>query len=295
MLIELDPTVMRPARPSAKRPLRRSPQRRTTARGARGGVATVALVRRRRVRSGRDPAPAPDQPAGTAPRSAPARQRAKEAEQDTTAATIHKLDALIGGQQRVDIRKRCGEGDRPQAAITKSCRRWSKSRRSPRAEKPSARSEAAVAAIRETPHRRSPNAPQPSDDLPRPSRKRAVSPRLNQGSRRQLQQLISVDGVVQQLAIPYRRRRRHAGAGAHGDRAARGRLEIEAMVSIATSASSNRPERGSRSTRSTSPYGVLHGDVVSISQTPSSAMKPRTAARTQLHRADSSEPTAKLN
>jgi hemolysin D len=231
-----------------------------------------------------------------------ARQQAqKEAEQDTIAATIHKLETLIPViQQRVDIRKTLMEKEigskltyfeilqllveqQEELTVQKSHLR---------------EAAAAVAAIRETRAQAAAEYSRSlSDDLAKGEQKASglAQDLIKAQQKTKLQQLTSpVDGVVQQLAV-------HTVGGVVTPAQAllvivprESKLEIEAMVSnhdIGFVA----PGQGAEikvDTFNFTRYGLLHGEVVSVSQDAIIRDKPKDGgnARTLGTEQESSEP-----
>jgi membrane fusion protein, hemolysin D len=231
-----------------------------------------------------------------------ARQQAqKEAEQDTIAATIHKLETLIPViQQRVDIRKTLMEKEigskltyfeilqllveqQEELTVQKSHLR---------------EAAAAVAAIRETRAQAAAEYSRSlSDDLAKGEQKASglAQDLIKAQQKTKLQQLTSpVDGVVQQLAV-------HTVGGVVTPAQAllvivprESKLEIEAMVSnhdIGFVA----PGQGAEikvDTFNFTRYGLLHGEVVSVSQDAIIRDKPKDGgnARALGTEQESSEP-----
>jgi hemolysin D len=232
-----------------------------------------------------------------------ARQEAqKEAEHDTILATIHKLEALIPViQQRVDIRKVLMEKEiGSKLTYYEILQLLVDQQEELRVQKSHLReAEAAVAAIRETRTQAKAEFNRSlSDDLAKSEQKaNGLAQDLIKAQKKiRLQELTSpVDGVVQQLAI-------HTVGGVVTPAQALlvivpsgSRLEIEAMIS-------NRDigfvEPGQSAeikvdTFNFTRYGLIHGNVVSISQDAIIRDKPKDTSsdRTLGTEHDSSEPT----
>jgi hemolysin D len=205
-----------------------------------------------------------------------ARQQAqKEAEQATTAATIHKLDAMIPVvQQRVDIRKTLMERELSSKITYFEILQLLVEQQEELSVQKShlTEAEAAVAAIRETRGQAAAEYRHTlSDELAKAEQKAngLAQDLIKAEQKTRLQQLTSpVDGVVQQLAI-------HTVGGVVTPAQALlvivpsdSRLEIEAMVS-------NRdigfvhPGQDAEikiDTFNFTRYGLLRGEVLSVSQ-----------------------------
>ena len=231
-----------------------------------------------------------------------ARQQAqKEAEQDTIGATIHKLEATIPVvQQRVDIRKNLMEKELTSKIVYFEVLQLLVEQQEELSVQKSHLNEAAaaVAAIRETrgqavaEYRKS-----LSDELAKAEQKaNGLTQDLIKAERKTtLQRLAApVDGVVQQLAI-------HTVGGVVTPAQALlvivpndSRLEIEAMVSnrdigfIHTGQNAEIKIDTFNFTR----YGLLHGEVLSVSQDAIIRDQPqdRSGDRRQGSQNDSSEP-----
>ena len=202
-------------------------------------------------------------------------QAQREAEQATTAATIHKLDAMIPViQQRVDIRKNLMEKELSSKLTYFEVLQLLVEQQEELSVQKSHlhEAEAAVAAIRETRGQAMAEYRHTlSDELAKAEQKVSglAQDLIKAEQKTKLQQLTApVDGIVQQLAI-------HTVGGVVTPAQALlvvvpsdSRLEIEAMVS-------NRdigfvhPGQGAEikvDTFSFTRYGLLHGEVLSISQ-----------------------------
>ena len=246
----------------------------------------------------------PTRSPSTAPRSprSTRQQAQKQAEHETIAATIHKLEALIPViQQRVDIRKIAdGEGDRLEADLLRdpaAARRAAGG--AERAEEPSARGGSrgrrdpgdARAGGRRVQHGL-------SDDLAKSEQKAngLAQDLIKAQQKTRLQQLTSpVDGVVQQLAV-------HTVGGVVTPAQSLlvivpndSQLEIEAMVS-------NRdigfvqPGQDAEikiDTFNFTRYGLLHGEVLSVSQDAIIRDKPDGARRASARSARSTRPASR--
>ena len=232
-----------------------------------------------------------------------ARQEAqKEAEHETISATIHKLEALIPViQQRVDIRKTLMEKEiGSKLTYYEVLQLLVDQQEELRVQKSHVReAEAAVAAIRETrAQAKAEFSRSLSDDLAKSEQKAngLAQDLIKAQKKTRLQQLTSpVDGVVQQLAV-------HTVGGVVTPAQALlvivpsgSRLEIEAMIS-------NRDigfvEPGQSAeikvdTFNFTRYGLIHGNVVSMSQDAIIRDKPKDTSsdRTLGSEHDSSEPT----
>ena len=231
-----------------------------------------------------------------------ARQQAqKEAEQATTAATIHKLEAMIPVvQQRVDIRKTLMERELSSKITYFEILQLLVEQQEELSVQKShlTEAEAAVAAIRETRGQAAAEYRHTlSDELAKAEQKASglAQDLIKAEQKTRLQRLASpVDGVVQQLAI-------HTVGGVVTPAQALmvivpsdSRLEIEAMVS-------NRdigfvhPGQGAEikiDTFSFTRYGLLRGEVLSVSQDAIIRDQPqdRSADRRPGSQNDSSEP-----
>jgi hemolysin D len=228
-------------------------------------------------------------------------QAQKEAEQDTIGATIHKLEATIPVvQQRVDIRKNLMEKELTSKIVYFEVLQLLVEQQEELSVQKSHLNEAAaaVAAIRETrgqavaEYRKS-----LSDELAKAEQKaNGLTQDLIKAERKTtLQRLAApVDGVVQQLAI-------HTVGGVVTPAQALlvivpndSRLEIEAMVSnrdigfIHTGQNAEIKIDTFNFTR----YGLLHGEVLSVSQDAIIRDQPqdRSGDRRQGSQNDSSEP-----
>jgi hemolysin D len=231
-----------------------------------------------------------------------ARQQAqKEAEQATTAATIHKLEAMIPVvQQRVDIRKTLMERELSSKITYFEILQLLVEQQEELSVQKShlTEAEAAVAAIRETRGQAAAEYRHTlSDELAKAEQKAngLAQDLIKAEQKTRLQQLISpVDGVVQQLAI-------HTVGGVVTPAQALlvivpsdSRLEIEAMVS-------NRdigfvhPGQDAEikiDTFNFTRYGLLRGEVLSVSQDAIIRDQPqdRSGVRRPGTPSDSSEP-----
>ena len=231
-----------------------------------------------------------------------ARQQAqKEAEQATTGATIHKLEAMIPVvQQRVDIRKALMERElSSKITYYEILQLLVEQQEELRVQNSHLReAEAAVAAIRETrgqavaEYRRS-----LSDELTKAEQKVSglIQDLIKAERKTTLQRLAApVDGVVQQLAI-------HTVGGVVTPAQALlvivpsdSRLEIEAMVSNRDIGFVHAGQQAEIKidTFNFTRYGLLHGDVLNVSQDAIIRDQPqdRTGNRRLGAQNDSSEP-----
>jgi len=231
-----------------------------------------------------------------------ARQQAqKEAEQATTGATIHKLEAMIPVvQQRVDIRKTLMERElSSKITYYEILQLLVEQQEELRVQNSHLReAEAAVAAIRETrgqavaEYRRS-----LSDELTKAEQKVSglIQDLIKAERKTTLQRLAApVDGVVQQLAI-------HTVGGVVTPAQALlvivpsdSRLEIEAMVSNRDIGFVHAGQQAEIKidTFNFTRYGLLHGDVLNVSQDAIIRDQPqgRTGDRRLGAQNDSSEP-----
>jgi len=231
-----------------------------------------------------------------------ARQQAqKEAEQATTGATIHKLEAMIPVvQQRVDIRKTLMERElSSKITYYEILQLLVEQQEELRVQNSHLReAEAAVAAIRETrgqavaEYRRS-----LSDELTKAEQKVSglIQDLIKAERKTTLQRLAApVDGVVQQLAI-------HTVGGVVTPAQALlvivpsdSRLEIEAMVSNRDIGFVHAGQQAEIKidTFNFTRYGLLHGDVLNVSQDAIIRDQPqdRTGNRRLGAQNDSSEP-----
>jgi len=231
-----------------------------------------------------------------------ARQQAqKEAEQATTGATIHKLEATIPVvQQRVDIRKALMERElSSKITYYEILQLLVEQQEELRVQNSHLReAEAAVAAIRETrgqavaEYRRS-----LSDELTKAEQKVSglIQDLIKAERKTTLQRLAApVDGVVQQLAI-------HTVGGVVTPAQALlvivpsdSRLEIEAMVSNRDIGFVHAGQQAEIKidTFNFTRYGLLHGDVLNVSQDAIIRDQPqdRTGNRRLGAQNDSSEP-----
>jgi hemolysin D len=231
-----------------------------------------------------------------------ARQQAqKEAEQATTGAAIHKLEAMIPVvQQRVDIRKALMERElSSKITYYEILQLLVEQQEELRVQNSHLReAEAAVAAIRETrgqavaEYRRS-----LSDELTKAEQKVSglIQDLIKAERKTTLQRLAApVDGVVQQLAI-------HTVGGVVTPAQALlvivpsdSRLEIEAMVSNRDIGFVHAGQQAEIKidTFNFTRYGLLHGDVLNVSQDAIIRDQPqdRTGNRRLGAQNDSSEP-----
>ena len=231
-----------------------------------------------------------------------ARQQAqKEAEQATTGATIHKLEAMIPVvQQRVDIRKALMERElSSKITYYEILQLLVEQQEELRVQNSHLReAEAAVAAIRETrgqavaEYRRS-----LSDELTKAEQKVSglIQDLIKAERKTTLQRLAApVDGVVQQLAI-------HTVGGVVTPAQALlvivpsdSRLEIEAIVSNRDIGFVHAGQQAEIKidTFNFTRYGLLHGDVLNVSQDAIIRDQPqdRTGDRRLGAQNDSSEP-----
>jgi hemolysin D len=229
-------------------------------------------------------------------------QAQKEAEQDTIAATIHKLETLIPVvQQRVDIRKTLMEKEiGSKLTYFEILQALVEEQEELRVQKSHLHeAEAAVAAIRETRAQALAEFSRSlSDDLAKSEQKASglAQDLIKAQQKTRLQQLTSpVDGVVQQLAV-------HTISGVVTPAQAllvivprESRLEIEAMVSnrdigfIAPGQAAEIKVDTFNFTR----YGLIHGEVVGISQDAIIRDKPKDNGNTRSlgTEQETSEPT----
>ena len=231
-----------------------------------------------------------------------ARQQAqKEAEQATTAATIHKLEAMIPVvQQRVDIRKTLMERELSSKITYFEILQLLVEQQEELSVQRSRllESEAAVAAIRETRGQAIAEYSRTlSDELAKSEQKaNGLAQDLIKAERRtRLQQLTApVDGVVQQLAI-------HTVGGVVTPAQALlvvvpsdSRLEIEAMVSNRDIGFVHPGQEAEIKvdTFNFTRYGLLHGQVISVSTDAIIRDQPRDRSNDTRHgtQNDSSEP-----
>jgi len=228
-------------------------------------------------------------------------QAQKEAEQDTIAATIHKLETLIPVvQQRVDIRKTLMEKEiGSKLTYYEILQSLIEEQEELHVQKSHLHeAEAAVAAIRETRSQALAEYSRSlSDDLAKSEQKASglAQDLIKAQQRTKLQQLTSpVDGVVQQLAV-------HTVGGVVTPAQAllvivprESKLEIEAMISN-HDIGFVEPGQGAEikvDTFNFTRYGLLHGEVVSVSQDAIIRDKPKDGgnARTLGTEQGSSEP-----
>ena len=205
-----------------------------------------------------------------------ARQQAqKEAEQATTGATIHKLEAMIPVvQQRVDIRKTLMERELSSKITYFEILQLLVEQQEELSVQKSHlhEAEAAVAAIRETrgqavaEYRKS-----LSDEL---DKSRAEGERADAGSDqgRAQDHAAAIDRPRRRRGAaardPHGRRRRHAGAGLLVVVPSDSRLEIEAMVSNRDIGFVHTGQQAEIKidTFNFTRYGLLHGEVLNVSQ-----------------------------
>jgi len=225
----------------------------------------------------------------------------REAEQDTIAATIHKLETLIPVvQQRVDIRKTLMEKEiGSKLTYYEILQSLIEEQEELHVQKSHLHeAEAAVAAIRETRSQALAEYSRSlSDDLAKSEQKASglAQDLIKAQQRTKLQQLTSpVDGVVQQLAV-------HTVGGVVTPAQAllvivprESKLEIEAMISN-HDIGFVEPGQGAEikvDTFNFTRYGLLHGEVVSVSQDAIIRDKPKDGgnARTLGTEQGSSEP-----
>jgi hemolysin D len=231
-----------------------------------------------------------------------ARQQAqKEAEQATTAATIHKLDAMIPViQQRVDIRKTLMERELSSKLTYFEILQLLVEQQEELSVQKSHlhEAEAAVAAIRETRGQAMAEYRHAiSDELAKAEQKAngLAQDLIKAEQKTKLQQLTApVDGVVQQLAI-------HTVGGVVTPAQSLlavvpsdSRLEIEAMVSNRDIGFVHAGQHAEIKvdTFSFTRYGLLHGEVLSVSQDAIIRDQPqeRAGERRPGAQTDSSEP-----
>ena len=283
VLIELDPTVNAAERDHL--------QQRSAGRAAQHRAAARGAGRRRRSRwptSSRPPVPTRrwSRPSASCCSTRSTEHRAKiaaldrqqaqkEAEQATTAATIHKLEAMIPViQQRVDIRKTLMDKELgSKLTYSRCCSCWSSSSRS-------SASRRAICTKRRRRWRRSARRARQaeaeyrrtlSDELAKAEQKASglAQDLIKAEQKTRLQRLTApVDGMVQQLAV-------HTVGGVVTPAQALlvvvpsdSRLEIEAMVSNRDIGFVHAGQEAEIKvdTFNFTRYGLLHGEVLSVSQ-----------------------------